>query len=114
MIETSLVTLPLFLSQTLNSVVTVVWLVLMGLALARLRGSVISEEAKALWAGLIVIIPFLGALAFWVVAPGRPVPQRQPKSIPLLTGPTMGDGLRSGLEVKGVEFGKAVQWRSPT
>jgi hypothetical protein len=112
--ELSPVTLPLFLSQTVNLLVTVIWLALMGIALALLRRSSISDEAKALWAGLIVIIPFLGAVAFWVVAPGRPVPQAQSKRVPMLSGPTEEAGRWAGGEGKGVEFGQAVQWRSPT
>lgn len=112
--ELSPITLPLFLSQAVNLLVTVVWLALMGVALALLRSSPISDEAKALWAALIVIIPFLGAVAFWVVAPGRPIPQAQSKRVPLLTGSTGEADRWSGVEGKGVEFGQAVQWRSPT
>ncbi|MCE7987753.1 MAG: hypothetical protein DYG89_41850 [Caldilinea sp. CFX5] len=106
--DLSPVTLPLFLSQTLNLVITLAWLTLMGLALAHLRRLSLSEEAKALWAGLIVIIPFLGALAFWVVAPGRLTPQAPPKALPMLPAPAVATGPRRGVEVKGVEIGQAV------
>jgi len=102
------ITLPLFLSQTMNLVITLLWLVLMGVALTILRRITLSDEAKALWAGLIVLIPFLGAVAFWIVAPGRPVYQPQRKTMPLLPGPTVGVGRRAGAEVKGVEVGQAV------
>jgi hypothetical protein len=106
--ELSPVTLPLFLSQTLNLVITLAWLTLMGLALAHLRRLSLSEEARALWAGLIVIIPFLGALAFWVVAPGRLAPQALPKALPMLPAPVGATGQRRSVEVKGVEVGQAV------
>lgn len=102
------ITLPLFLSQTINLGITLLWLVLMGIALTVLRRISLSDEAKALWAGLIVLIPFLGAVAFWIVAPGRPVHQVQRKSVPLLSGPTVAVGRRAGAEVKGVEVGQAV------
>lgn len=103
--ELSPVTFPLFLSQTLNLVITLAWLTLMGLALAHLRRLSLSEEARALWAGLIVIIPFLGALAFWVVAPGRLAP---PKALALLSAPVVATERRRSVEVKGVEVGQAV------
>lgn len=107
--ELAPVTLPLFLLQTLNLLVTVVWVILMGAALVRLRRLSISEEAKVLWAGLIVILPFLGAIAFWVVAPGQKAPQSaQAKTVPLLTGPVVATARRTRVEAKGVEVGQAV------
>lgn len=112
--DLSPITLPLFLSQSLNLVITLTWVTLMGLALAHLRRLSLSEEARALWAGLIVIIPFLGALAFWVVAPGRLAPHAPPKSLPMLSAPVVATGAQRSVEVKGVELGQAVQWRSPT
>lgn len=97
--ELSPITFPLFLSQTLNLVITLAWLMLMGLALMHLRRLSLSEEAKALWAGLIIIIPFLGALAFWVVAPGRLAPQVLPKALPMLSAPMAATERRRGVEV---------------
>ena len=106
--DLSLVTLPLFWAQTLNLMITLAWLTFMGLALTRLRRLALSEEAKALWAGLIIIIPFLGALAFWVVAPGRLAPQAPPKALSMLPAPAAATGQRRSVEVKGVEVGQAV------
>lgn len=106
--DLSPVTLPLFLSQTINLIITLAWLTLMGLALVRLRRLSLSEEAKALWAGLIVIVPFLGALAFWLVAPGKVAPQVQAKAMHLLPGPVVVTERRAGVEIKGVEVGQAV------
>lgn len=102
------ITLPLFLSQTINLLIMGLWLVLMGIGLVILRRVTLSDEAKVLWAGLIVLVPFLGVVAFWIVAPGRPVQQAQPKRVPMLSGPTMAAGQRAMVEVKGVKVGQAV------
>jgi len=106
--ELSPLTLPLFLSQALNLVITLAWLTLMGLALTHLRRLSLSDEAKALWAGLIIIVPFLGALAFWVVAPGRLAPLVAPKALPMLSAPIVATERRHSVVVKGVEVGQAV------
>lgn len=46
------------------------WSILSLLALRELRGRPLPEDARAIWAVLIVVVPFLGALAFFVVRPG--------------------------------------------
>jgi hypothetical protein len=112
--ETSSVPFPLFLSQLFNLLVSLAWLLLLGTALWRLRFASISAEAKALWAGLIIIIPFLGAIAFWVVAPGRSVAQLVRKSPYVLPAPGHWEMRRSPVDVKGVEMGQVVRWRAPT
>lgn len=108
------ITFPLFLSQALNLLVTVAWLVLLGLALRSLRQRSLSDEAKALWAGLILIIPFLGAIAFWIVVPGQRAAQVAPSSRRLLPAPEPWDPRRTPVDTKGVDFGQQRQRHSPT
>jgi hypothetical protein len=47
------------------------WLLLSLLALFGLRGRNLDQTTQALWALLIVSVPILGALAFWIVRPGE-------------------------------------------
>ncbi len=49
-----------------------VWLLLSLLALIQLRQRSLPETAQAIWAVFIVVVPFLGALAFLIVQPGSP------------------------------------------
>jgi tellurite resistance protein TehA-like permease len=46
------------------------WLLFSLFALSRLRGQSLPETARALWAIFIVVVPFVGALAFLIVQPG--------------------------------------------
>ena len=46
------------------------WLLFSLFALVRLRGQSVPETARALWAIFIVVVPFVGALAFLIVQPG--------------------------------------------
>lgn len=63
------ITFPFFLSQALNALLTLAGLLLIALALRSLRRRHLSDEAKALWTAVIILIPFLGPLAFWTVIP---------------------------------------------
>ena len=56
--------------MALNFVIVAGWLVLGILALHSLRRRRLPPTAQAIWVLLIVVIPLLGALAFWVVQPG--------------------------------------------
>jgi len=48
------------------------WLLFSAFALLQLRRRRdLPETARAIWAVLIVVVPFLGALAFLIVQPGR-------------------------------------------
>jgi hypothetical protein len=47
------------------------WIVLAVLALVQLRHRRLADTARGIWAGLIVIVPLGGALAFWIVRPGK-------------------------------------------
>jgi hypothetical protein len=47
------------------------WIVLVVLALVQLRHRQMADTARGIWAGLIVIVPLGGALAFWIVRPGK-------------------------------------------
>ena len=50
-----------------------VWLVLSILALFQLRNREVPEVARAVWV-LILLVPILGALAFWITQPGKRFP----------------------------------------
>lgn len=47
------------------------WLLLSLIALLRLRQLPLPATATALWAIFIVVVPFLGVLAFLIVQPGN-------------------------------------------
>jgi uncharacterized membrane protein YhaH (DUF805 family) len=51
-----------------------VWLVCAIVALAQLRHRSVSDTARAVWTALILLVPLAGALAFWLVQPGRRSP----------------------------------------
>lgn len=109
------ITFPLFLSQAINLLVTLAWLVLLGFALRSLRYRALSDAAKALWAGLILLIPFLGAIAFWIVVPSQRVAQVVvPSGRRLLPGPEPWEPHRTPVDAKGVDFGQNRQRHSAT
>ncbi len=62
-------TTPLMIAHLINIGFLVGWPLLSLFALVGLRRRPMSSTAKALWAGIILIVPFLGALAFWLVKP---------------------------------------------
>jgi uncharacterized membrane protein (UPF0182 family) len=47
------------------------WIILSITALVSLRKRKLSETARALWAMLVVAMPILGALAYWIVRPEK-------------------------------------------
>jgi hypothetical protein len=47
------------------------WIVLAVLALVQLRRQNLTETARAIWAALVVAVPILGPIAFWIVKPGQ-------------------------------------------
>ncbi|HSV85471.1 MAG TPA: PLDc N-terminal domain-containing protein [Levilinea sp.] len=53
-----------------NLVLLAGWLVLAVFALVQLRRANLPETARALWALIVMIVPFAGAIAFWIVNPG--------------------------------------------
>jgi hypothetical protein len=54
-----------------NLTLLVGWFILAIVALFMLRRRELPDTALAVWAAVIVIIPIIGALAFWIVSPGR-------------------------------------------
>jgi hypothetical protein len=48
-----------------------VWLLLSVLTLFAFRGRRIEQTAQVLWVLAIVAVPYLGALAYWIVMPGE-------------------------------------------
>lgn len=59
-----------FLVQLINLLIVLGWIVLAPLALWQLRQRPLTEGVRVAWAILIVIVPVLGAVAFWLVNPG--------------------------------------------
>lgn len=106
------ITFSLFLSQALNLLVTVAWLVLLGLALRSLRYRHLSDAAKALWVGMILVIPFLGPIALWIVAPGQPMAQTAAFNRRLLPEPWEARSVT--VEAKNIDFSQKRQQHSPT
>jgi hypothetical protein len=51
------------------------WLVSAIFALIQLRRQYLPETARAIWAALILLVPLAGALAFWIVQPGKRPPE---------------------------------------
>jgi hypothetical protein len=49
------------------------WPVLSIIALVGLRDRTLTDVAKALWAAIVVAVPLLGAVAFWIVGPGTDI-----------------------------------------
>jgi hypothetical protein len=62
------------LVQIFNLLLIGGWFILSILALFQLRHQVLPETARAIWAALIILIPIVGAIAFWIVHPGERVP----------------------------------------
>lgn len=60
--------------QTVEFLILAGWLVLSIVALIRLRRCQLDETARILWVIVVVLVPFMGALAFFIVHPGTPEP----------------------------------------
>ncbi len=58
-----------FILGLFNLILIAAWLVLVFVALVRLRNTNLPPMPKAVWAGVICALPILGALAFFVVKP---------------------------------------------
>jgi len=58
--------------QIVNLLVLAGWLVLAIVALTCLRRCRLDDTARVLWVIVILLIPLLGALAFFVVRSGKP------------------------------------------
>lgn len=63
------------LVQIFNLTVVGGWLILALFTLFRLRRQDLPETARAIWAAVILLLPLIGALAFWIVRPGDPSPE---------------------------------------
>ena len=57
----------LMLLQMLNMALLVAWILLALWALWRLRKEEMSDTAQAIWTVVILLIPILGAVAFFIV-----------------------------------------------
>lgn len=63
--------LPLLLLQLLNVALLVTWILLALLALVRLRKEQLQDAVEIVWVLIILLIPILGALAFFIVRSRR-------------------------------------------
>ena len=63
----------LLLVQLFNLAILIAWPLLSIVALLRLRRRALEQTPQVLWAVLVIIVPLLGAIAFFVVQPGRPL-----------------------------------------
>ena len=63
--------------QVANFLILVGWLVLAIVALTRLRRCRLDDTARVLWVIVILLIPLLGAVAFFIVRPGKPRPDEK-------------------------------------
>ncbi len=59
-----------FFVQLLNCLIPLVWLGLSLAALVGLRKRPMGETARVLWVLIILVVPVMGAVAFWIVRPG--------------------------------------------
>lgn len=57
--------------QCLNLLILVGWPILSIVVILSLKKRQLAETAQAVWV-LISLVPFLGALAFWLIQPGQP------------------------------------------
>jgi fatty-acid desaturase len=55
--------------RALQCILFLAWIVCAALALVGLRKYKLSDTARVLWALMIVAVPILGAVAFWIVRP---------------------------------------------
>jgi len=57
--------------QIVNFLLLISWLVLIIVALIRLRKRQLEPIIQGLWTIVVILIPVLGPLAFFIVAPGK-------------------------------------------
>ena len=60
--------------QVVNFLILMGWIVLAIVALMRLRRCQLDQIARVLWVIVVVAIPIMGALAFFIVNPAKPQP----------------------------------------
>jgi hypothetical protein len=63
--------------QIVNFLILAGWPVLAIVALTRLRRCRLDDTARVLWVIVILLIPLMGAVAFFVVRPGKPRPDEE-------------------------------------
>lgn len=71
------VNLTTWLFQIVNFLILAGWIILTIVALTRLRRCQLDETARVLWVIVIVLVPLMGALAFFIVRPGKPRPDEE-------------------------------------
>ena len=63
----------LLLAQVINVLLICAWVVMAIIALRELRRRSLPPLARAIWAAIIVLMPLLGALAFFIARPMSPI-----------------------------------------
>ena len=63
--------------QIVNFLILAGWLVLDIVALTHLRRCRLDDTARVLWVIVILLIPLMGAVALFVVRPGKPRPDEE-------------------------------------
>ncbi|MEJ2302968.1 MAG: PLDc N-terminal domain-containing protein [Anaerolineales bacterium] len=66
-----------------NLILLLGWPLFAILTLLQLRRRDIPEVARAIWVALIIIVPYLGALAYWLVKPGERPQNRGARESPI-------------------------------
>ena len=57
--------------QVLNLLILIGWLALTVVALVTLGSRQLAPMIEWLWTALVILVPILGSLAFFIVAPGK-------------------------------------------
>ncbi|MCE1255050.1 MAG: PLDc N-terminal domain-containing protein [Anaerolineae bacterium] len=60
------------IAQLINLVLIIAWLVLVLIALFSLKRRNLSASAKGIWALLIMIVPLMGAISYFIIQPTDP------------------------------------------
>jgi hypothetical protein len=66
------INLPYFLFQFCWLAILLAWIAAAVTALVQLRSRSLDDTARVIWAVFIVLMPIGGAVAFWIVQPGKP------------------------------------------
>lgn len=61
---------PFVVTRMVSLLFPIAWFALLMIALWQLRRATLSESVRLGWAALIVLIPIIGAVAFFIVRPG--------------------------------------------
>ncbi len=69
----------LLAAQIFNILLLITWIALALWALFRLRREQMSDTVQVVWAAIILLVPVVGAVAFFIVRPPRGRPSVEPR-----------------------------------